>query len=232
MQTARKPFFVLVASVGMLFQSAVFAVESPVYEVIEGQSGTPNFKDGHFNSTSDGTDDSDGFEGKRGISLEPGQPPPVLEIQEGGELSVSDKNIIKTPWSSKTFESKGKVQLVQYVAANRRATRQNKPFNDALIEKKFSSEQLSTTVIVQMADTLGLVKGLVTNKLAKNKAKHEAINFVLDENGVGLQRWGMKNKSYAIIVLDASGKVLFVKDGPLSEVEIESTIELIENQMT
>ena len=42
----------------------------------------------------------------------------------------------------------------------------------------------------------------------------------------------MKNKSYAIIVLDASGKVLFVKDGPLSEIEIESTIELIENQMT
>ena len=195
MQTTRKPFFVLVASVGMLFQSAVFAVE-------------------------------------KGISLESGQTPPVLEIHVGGEISVNDKNIIKTPWSSKSFESKGKVQLVQYVAANRRASRQNKPFNDALIEKKFSSEQLSTTVIVQMADTLGLVKGIVVNQVAKNKARHETINFVLDENGVGLQRWGMKNKSYAIIVLDASGKVLFVKDGPLSEIEIESTIELIENQMT
>jgi hypothetical protein len=232
MQTARKPFFVLVASVGMLLQSAVFAVESPIYEVIEEQSGTPNSKDGHFTSKSDGKDDSHGFAGMKGISLESGQIPPVLEIQVGGEISVSDKNVTKTPWSSKSFESNGKVQLVQYVAANRSASRQNKPFNDALIEKKFSSAQLSTTVIVQMADTLGLVKGIVANQLAKNKAKHETINFVLDENGVGLQRWGMKNKSYAIIVLDASGKVLFVKDGPLSEIEIESTIELIENQMT
>lgn len=232
MLTARKPFFVLVSSVGMLFQSAVFAVESPIYEVIDEQSGTAESKDGHFNSKSDRKDGSHGFEGKKGMSLASGQTPPVLEIQVGGEISVSDKNITKTPWSSKSFESNGKVQLVQYVAANRGASRQNKPFNDALIEKKFSSEQLSTTVIVQMADTLGLVKGIVANRMAKNKAKHETINFVLDENGVGLQRWGMKNKSYAIIVLDASGKVLFVKDGPLSEIEIESTIELIENQMT
>ena len=42
----------------------------------------------------------------------------------------------------------------------------------------------------------------------------------------------MKNKSYAIIILDANGKVLFARDGPLSELEIESTISLIEKQMS
>ena len=54
----------------------------------------------------------------------------------------------------------------------------------------------------------------------------------IDDQGVGLQRWGMKNKSYAVIVLDADGKVLFAKDGPLSDSEVESTIKLIEEQMT
>ena len=44
--------------------------------------------------------------------------------------------------------------------------------------------------------------------------------------------WGMKPKSCAIIILDAGGKVLFAKEGPLSDVEIESTLRLIEQQMT
>jgi len=67
--------------------------------------------------------------------------------------------------------------------------------------------------------------------MARNKIKHQTINFIVDDNGVGLERWGIRHKSSAVIVLDASGKVLFVKDGTLSEVEIDRTIELIENQM-
>ena len=121
---------------------------------------------------------------------------------------------------------------MQYIAANPGAARQNKPFTDTLIKKHFSSEQLATTVIVNMADTMAILKGIVVNKIAKNKVKHKTINFVIDDHGVGLQRWGMKHKSYAVIILDASGKVLFAKDGPLSEIEIETTIKLIESQMS
>jgi len=223
MKSTRMPSLALVASVALLFQSAVLAVEHTGVQVSKADQLQPEL---------DGKDGSHRFDGKTDVSLQPGQSLPVLEIQAGGEISVSDNNIIKTPWSSKSFESKGKVQLVQYIAANRGAARQNKPFTDSLIEKRFSSEQLSTTVIVHMADTMALIKGIVVNKIAKNKVKHQTINFVIDDNGVGLQRWGMKNKSYAIIVLDAGGKVLFAKDGPLSEVEIESTIELIEKQMS
>ena len=58
----------------------------------------------------------------------------------------------------------------------------------------------------------------------------DPIDIVIDDNGVGLQRWGMKPKSSAIIVLDAEGKVLYAKDGPLSEIEVEHTIGLIESQ--
>ncbi len=163
--------------------------------------------------------------------LMPGQSLPVLDIQVGGEIYVSDSNIIKRPWNSKCFDSKGKVQLVQYVSANFGVRGQNKLFTDTLVKKHFSSEQMSTTVIVNMADTMELAKGMVLKKVAKSKAKHQTIDFVIDDNGIGMQRWGMKNKSFAVIVLDANGKVLFAKDGPLSELEIESTIELIENQM-
>jgi YtfJ family uncharacterized protein len=166
------------------------------------------------------------------IAVEHGQSLPILDIHAGGEVSVTDNNVTKNPWSSKSFESKGKVQLVQYIAANQGAVRQNKAFTKSMLERQFSSEQLDTTIIVHLADTMAIAKGIVENKIAKNKVKHQAVNFVIDDHGVGLQRWGMKHKSFAIIVLDADGKVLFAKDGPLSELEIESTIKLIENQMS
>ena len=202
MKPVRVPSITLVASVLMLFQSSVFAVEQRETGVVETQPG-----------------------------LMLGQSLPVLDIQAGGEIQVNDKDIIKRPWSSKCFDSKGKVQLVQYIAANFGVRGQNKTFTDTLVKKRFTSEQLSTTVIVNMADTMELAKDMVVKKVAKNKARHQTIDFVIDDHGVGLQRWGMKNKSYAVIVLDADGKILFAKDGPLSEFEIESTIELIENQM-
>ena len=203
MNSARLSYLAHVVTAAMLFQTAAFAVQQP----------------------------RAGINGKEGCLLEPGQSLPVLDIQSGGEISVSDNSVTEKPWSSRSLESKGKVQLVQYLSANLGAVRQNKPFNDALKERRYSSEQLETTIIVHMADTMSLVKGLVVDRMAKNKVKHQSINFVIDSNGVGLQSWGMKNKSYAVIVLDASGKVLFAKDGPLSEIEVESTIKLIERQM-
>jgi len=38
--------------------------------------------------------------------------------------------------------------------------------------------------------------------------------------------------TFAVIVLDASGKGLFAKNGPLSDSDIENTIRLIENHMS
>ena len=203
MKSVRLPSIALVASAALMFQSTAVAIDYHEPKEIE----LPT-------------------------SLEAGQSLPLLDIEAGGEIHINDNNIIKRPWSSKCFDSKGKVQLVQYVAANFGVRGQNKTFTDTLVKKRFSSEQLSTTVIVNMVDTMELAKGMVVKKVARNKAKHQTIDFVIDDNGVGLQRWGMKNKSYAVIVLDANGKILFAKDGPLSALEIESAIELIENQMS
>jgi len=203
MKSARLSYLAHIVTFAMLFQSAAFAVQPS----------------------------RAGKNGKEDCLLELGQAAPVLDIKSGGEISVKDNRVTEIPWSSRSFESNGKVQLVQYVSANLGAVRQNKPFNDALKKRRYSSEQLETTIIVHMADTMSLVKGLVVDKMAKNKVKHETIHFVIDKNAVGLQRWGMKNKSYAVIILDANGKVLFAKDGPLSAREVESTIQLIEQQI-
>jgi YtfJ family uncharacterized protein len=232
MKSIRTLPLALVISVAALFHSVVFAAERKSPVATELPSGVEISNADQIDSGLVKTDKSHGLDKNKAVSLETGSSLPVLDIHVGGEVSVSENNIVKVPWSSKSFESNGKVQLVQYIAANKGAARQNKPFTDMLKEKHYSSEQLTTTVIVNMADTMGLVKGIVVKKIAKNKVKHESINFVIDDNGVGLQRWGMKHKSYAVIVLDADGKVLFAKDGPLSETEIESTIKLIETHIS
>lgn len=200
MKSTRLPYLARVAIVTILFQSTAFAIERPAAGL-------------------DGTDSH---------SLETGQSLPLLDIREGGEIYLGENTIVEMPWSSKSFESNGKVQFVQYVAANRGAVSQNKMFTDALKKKQYSSEELETTIIVHMADTIFLAKGLVLKKMASKKAAYQSINFVIDDMGVGLERWGMKNKSSAVIVLDASGKVLFAKDGPLSETEVENAIKLID----
>jgi len=157
---------------------------------------------------------------------------PILDINHGGEISVFRDDIIKRPWSSKCLQEKGKVQVIQYVAASHKAIKQNKPFTQSLLKKQFSPEQLDTTIIVHMADTVSFAEGIVTRKLADKKETHDHVSFVLDHHGIGIERWGMKHKSFAVIILDAEGRVLFAKDGPLSEYEIESTLALIEKQMS
>lgn len=223
MRSSFLPSFAIVAFSALLIQPAALAAEHTGIDLSENAQLYPSLYTGEGYKEIDGLPDG---------SLKHGQSLPFLDIQVGGEISVSNDDVVKRPWNSKSFETKGKVQLVQYVAAIPGVARQNKAFNDQLIARKFSSKHLETTVIVHFADTISLFHGVVVNRVVKNKIKHEKINFVIDDNGVGLQRWGMKNKSSAIIVLDASGKVLFAKDGPLSEHEIESTIALIENQMS
>ena len=212
MRSAGLPVIAIIAFAALLSRSTVFAVEHQNFEFAELNKSAESSKADQLGS-------------------EPGQLLPLLHIHTGGEISVSDNGVVKKPWSSKSLVDKGRVQLVQYVTANLKATRQNQPFNDILKEKQFSSEQLSTTIIVQTKDNMALTKAIVIKKLAKKKAEHETVNFVIDDEGVGLQRWGLGNNGGAIFVLDASGEVLFAKDGPLSETEIRSTIELIERQM-
>jgi predicted transcriptional regulator len=66
--------------------------------------------------------------------------------------------------------------------------------------------------------------------MTSNKRKYETIHFVVDETGQGLREWGIQQKSSAVFVLDAAGRVLFAKNGELSDADIQEAISLIEGQ--
>ncbi len=55
--------------------------------------------------------------------------------------------------------------------------------------------------------------------------------MVLDKQGLAQTTWDLELKSSAIILLDPSGKVLFMKDGELSQAEIDQVITLINENL-
>ena len=52
-----------------------------------------------------------------------------------------------------------------------------------------------------------------------------------DSEGIARQAWGLRKKSSTVIILDAEGKVIFFKDGKLSQREIEKAVALIEKEL-
>ena len=55
--------------------------------------------------------------------------------------------------------------------------------------------------------------------------------LVADEKGAGLKTWQLDEDSAAIIVTDTRGTVLYFKQGAMSAAEVDSTIELIKQQL-
>ena len=55
--------------------------------------------------------------------------------------------------------------------------------------------------------------------------------MVLDEDGVLAKSWDLVEESSAIIVQDKQGKILFVKEGALTQEEIQQVLTLIEQNL-
>ena len=60
--------------------------------------------------------------------------------------------------------------------------------------------------------------------LKDSKRKHPDSTLILDNEAGGIEAWQLRPKSSAIVIVDAHGKVQFLKEGKMSESEIESAI--------
>ena len=55
--------------------------------------------------------------------------------------------------------------------------------------------------------------------------------FALDKEGVIRKAWGLPPDSSAVIILNKAGKVVFFKDGQLSQAEIDQAIQVIKKNL-
>ena len=164
------------------------------------------------------------------FALNIGQSIPDVSISSKGEITLEQQTETYKPWSSKQLT--GKIRTIQHIAGRTSAKKINQPFIDAIKAAKLDQDRYQTTTIINLGDAIIGTNLIVTKKAENKKREFPWSSVVLDNEGEALKTWGLSQKTSAIIILDEAGKVLFFKEGALSQEEINSTINLIKDKVS
>ena len=74
-------------------------------------------------------------------------------------------------------------------------------------------------------------EGLVTSELAKNKRAHPQAVLVADDEGRGLKAWSLEPKGVAVILLNTDGNIRLLKEGKLSEEDVNDIISALDDEI-
>ncbi|WP_434360897.1 YtfJ family protein [Parasalinivibrio latis] len=162
-------------------------------------------------------------------NLTVGQPVPAVKVDDKGELMLTDGSITYQPWSAAQLP--GKVRVVQAMAGRSSAKEINGPIIEALKTAGLPKDTYQTTTIVNQDDAVWGTGGFVKSSVEDSKEEFSWSSFILDADGKVAKAWDLKAKSNAIIVLDKSGKVLFAKDGALTEQEISDVLSMLKTAL-
>ena len=145
-------------------------------------------------------------------------PPPVtISGDAGGKVSGG-------AWHSD--EMKGKVAILFYVDPDEKDL--NEPFAQRLKEKHYDSKKVVSTAVVNMAATWK--PNMIIEALLKRKQKKfpRAV-YVKDKKKVLVEKWGLADDSYDVLIFDRKGKVLYGKSGKMSESEIKKALSIVDH---
>lgn len=154
---------------------------------------------------------------------------PSTSISSHGEIFVEGKDIVYKPWSTELLN--GKVRVIQVIAGRKSAKKLNADLMSAITQSKFPAEQYQTTTIINQDDAMWGTSSFVKSSAEESKAEFPWSSIVLDESGEVAKAWQLKEESSAIIVLDKSGKILFVQEGKLNQESIDNVISLISTNL-
>ncbi|WPC73799.1 YtfJ family protein [Vibrio porteresiae] len=162
-------------------------------------------------------------------TLSIGKPLPPVQVNQLGEIVLKQTNASFQTWS--TEEMKGKVHIIQAIAGRSGAKAMNQPLMKAITRAEFDPNQYQTTTIINQDDAIWGTGSFVKSSAISGKEEFPWSSVVLDEQGKVAHQWQLKPESSAIIVQDKQGNVLFVKEGALSEHEIEVVIHLVSTHL-
>ncbi len=155
-------------------------------------------------------------------AIELGQVPPTVQLsgKKGGRVTG-------TPWSS--TEIKGKIYTLMYVDPD--AKDMNIPTEKALKAQNFPKDRYGSIAVINMEATWK--PNFIINKILKGKQKdYPDTIYVRDMNYYIADAWKLKkNGSYAVLCFDKDGKLIFIKDGKLSDADIQKLIETIKTAL-
>ncbi len=159
---------------------------------------------------------------------------PEYEIINGKMIYKADTDINYKKWSSS--ELTGRIGVVYHLAARLGTDEINKPFIDALmaadLPEYLPNSPYKTTTILNTDDAVWGTAGIASGRFENSMKENTYACFANDENGVAQKSWGLKAKGSAIIIHDKEGKVLYFKDGKMTQDEIKKGISIIQNELT
>lgn len=158
-----------------------------------------------------------------------GQPFPAIAIVNIGECVIEGAGTAFRPWDSNSML--GKVQVFEYVAARAGIDAVHRPFFEELQRERIPAQHLAITKVVNSDDALWGTSGLVPDEIRKNKRQAPDVALVVDAEGRGLREWRLAPKGAALAILDRHGRVLFFKEGALTDEEIRTSITLLRRQL-
>lgn len=163
--------------------------------------------------------------GLQAHNLRIGEPLPKVGVSEQGELLYQNNQFSFKFWNSPQL--KGKIRLVQHIAGRASASEMNAAMIESIKKANLPEKYYQTTMIVNGDDTLLGSGSYARSWLENNKKQSPGSQFVLDMHGNVRQAWGLQAKSSAVVVLDARGRVRYVKEGALTLREVQQVTDLL-----
>jgi predicted transcriptional regulator len=142
--------------------------------------------------------------------------PPVRLSGKNGGL-VSGK-----AWESTSM--KGLPRAVFYVDPDEKDL--NEHVGEAIQKAKFDKKSYGSVAIINMAATW-LPNFAVARSLKAKQKKYPRTVYVKDLNKTMVQRWGLADNGYDVIVLDAHGTIRFYGRGKLSAANTKRVVETL-----
>ena len=170
--------------------------------------------------------------------------PPVLVEAKGQmefEYLVADNRMVfqdgsdirYRPWS--TSELTGRIRCIYHLAARHGVADINQPFIDALIAARLPEHlpdsPFKTTTILDTDDALWGTAGLAASELEDSQRKTPHAYYVNDTQGLVRTAWGLQEKTSTVIILDEQGKILYVREGEMTQAEIDTTVAMIVQEL-
>jgi YtfJ family uncharacterized protein len=154
-------------------------------------------------------------------AVEIGEVPSKVELKEklGGRLDGK-------PWSSE--ELQGKVYVLFYVDPDEKDT--NNDASEALNREKFSSDKFQSVAIINMAATW-LPNFAISSSLKEKQKRYPSTIYVRDNKKVVVNAWKIADDSSNVLAFDKQGRLIFRKDGKLTEGDIKMLLGLIRDHL-
>lgn len=131
-----------------------------------------------------------------------------------------------TAWSSD--ELRGKIYTLWYVDPDE--SELNNHATERLKKEEFPLEQVGSVAIVNMAATWK-PNFAISSVLKDKQEEFPTTIYVKDYDSVLVKEWGLDDDNSDVVAFDQEGRVIFSKDGKLSDEEVEQLVQAIKDNL-